>query len=316
MRPLVMALGLPELTAAVAGAIAGDDAKTTIRRFPDGETYVRLDTEVRDRHVVMVADLAVPDEKIVPLLWTAATARDLGAARIGLVAPYLPYMRQDARFQSGEGITSRYFARVLSSHVDWLVTVDPHLHRYRSLDELYAIPSRVRSAAPLLARWIKRNVREPLLIGPDAESEQWVRVVADAVGSPCVVLTKTRVGDREVRVSLPDVAPWRGRTPVLIDDVISTGGTMIETVRAVLKAGMTGPVCLVVHGIFDGSAHDDLIAAGCRRVVTCNTVPHPTNAIDVADLLVEGVRDMMAEDFEDAVRGQTAQSDAIGEGRA
>jgi ribose-phosphate pyrophosphokinase len=309
-----MALGLPELTAAVASAIAGDDAKTTIRRFPDGETYVRLDTEVRDRQVVMVADLAVPDEKIVPLLWTAAAARDLGATRIGLVAPYLPYMRQDARFQPGEGITSRYFARVLSSHVDWLVTVDPHLHRYRSLDELYAIPSRVRSAAPLLARWIERNVREPLLIGPDAESEQWVRVVADAVGAPSVVLTKTRVGDREVRVSLPDVAPWRGRTPVLIDDVISTGGTMIETVHAVLKAGMTGPVCVVVHGIFDGSAHEDLIAAGCRRVVTCNTVPHPTNAIDVADLLVEGVRDMMAEDFEDAVRGRKAKSDGIGEG--
>ena len=90
---------------------------------------------------------------------------------------------------------------------------------------------------------------------------------------------------------------------------------MIETVRAVLKAGMTGPVCLVVHGIFDGSAHEDLIAAGCRRVVTCNTVPHPTNALDVADLLVEGVRDLLAEHFDNAVRGQTAKSNAIGEGR-
>lgn len=294
MRPLVISLGRSELTTAAASAIAGDDAKITIRRFPDGETYVRLDTEVRDRYVVMVADLAVPDEKLVPLLWTAATVRDLGAARIGLIAPYLPYMRQDARFQPGEGITSRYCARVLSSHVDWLVTVDPHLHRYRSLDEVYTIPHRVLSAAPLLAGWIERNVREPLLIGPDAESEQWARVVADAVGAPWVVLTKTRVGDREVRVSPPDVTPWRGRTPVLVDDVISTGGTMVETVRAVLKARMADPVCLAVHGIFVGSAHDELIAAGCRRVITCNTVPHPTNAIDVAGLLVEGVRDMMA----------------------
>jgi ribose-phosphate pyrophosphokinase len=296
VRPLVIALGLSELTRAVAGAIAGDEAATTIRRFPDGETYVRLDTEVRYRHVVIVADLAVPDEKIVPLLWTADTARDLGAARVGLVAPYLPYMRQDARFQSGEGITSRYFARVLSSHVDWLVTVDPHLHRYRSLDEVYGIPSRVQSAAPLLARWIDRNVRAPLVVGPDAESEQWVRVVADAVRAPCVVLTKTRVGDREVRVSLPDVALWRERTPVLIDDVISTGGTMVETVRAVLKAGMAGPVCLAVHGIFVGNAHDELMAAGCRQVVTCNTVPHPTNGVDAAPLLVEGVRAMMDRD--------------------
>lgn len=297
MTPLVLSFGLPELADAVAGGIAGEEAGATIRRFPDGETYVRLDTEVRDRQLVIVADLAAPDEKIVPLLWTAATARDLGAARIGLVAPYLPYMRQDARFLPGEGVTSRYFARVLSSHVDWLVTVDPHLHRYRSLDEVYAIPSRVQSAAPLLAEWISRNVRAPLLVGPDSESEQWVRVVADAVGAPCVVLTKTRVGDREVRVSLPDVSMWRERTPVLIDDVISTGGTLVETARAVLKAGLVGPVCLAVHGIFVGSAHDELIAAGCRQVVTCNTVPHPTNGIDAADLLVDGVRAIMAEDF-------------------
>jgi ribose-phosphate pyrophosphokinase len=224
-------------------------------------------------------------------------------------------MRQDARFQSGEGITSRYFARVLSSHVDWLVTMDPHLHRYGSLDELYSIPSRVQSAAPLLARWIGRNVSEPLLIGPDAESEQWVRVVAAAVRAPSVVLTKTRTGDREVHVSLPDVALWRERTPVLIDDVISTGGTMIETVRAVLKAGMTDPVCLAVHGIFVGSAYDELVAAGCRRVVTCNTVPHPTNDIDASDLLVEGVRDIMTEKFHEAVRGRNVKSRVRGERR-
>jgi ribose-phosphate pyrophosphokinase len=193
--------------------------------------------------------------------------------------------------------------------------MDPHLHRYRSLDELYAIPSRVQSAAPLLARWIEKNVSEPLLVGPDAESEQWVRVVADAVGAPSVVLVKTRTGDREVRVSLPDVSLWRARTPVLIDDVISTGGTMIETVRAVLKAGMADPVCLAVHGIFVGNAHDELIAAGCRRVVTCNTVPHPTNGIDAEDLLVDGVRDIMATDFHEAVQRRKAKSRARGERR-
>jgi ribose-phosphate pyrophosphokinase len=306
VNPQVVSLASSELAASVVKGLSGNEARITIRRFPDHETYVRFDTDVGGRDVIIVANLFGPDDKIVPLLWTAATARDLGARRVGLVAPYLPYMRQDARFQAGEGVTSRYFARLLSSHVDWLVTVDPHLHRYRSLDDLYAIPSCVVSAAPLLARWIGRNVPAPLLIGPDAESEQWVRVVAETVRAPYLILNKTRLGDREVRVAVPDVSMWRDRTPVLIDDVISTASTMIEAVRAVLKVGMTGPACIAVHGMFVGSAHDDLVAAGCRRVVTSNTVPHPTNGIDVADLLVEGVREIMAQDVVVRSRRPTA----------
>jgi len=205
----------------------------------------------------------------------------------------LPYMRQDTRFQAGEGITSRYFAKTVSAHIDWLVTADPHLHRYRSLDELYTVPTRVVSAAPLLAEWIGKHISAPLLVGPDAESEQWVGSVATSLGAPSVVLVKTRINDREVRVSNADLDAWQDRTPVLVDDVISTGGTMIETVRSMVKRGMASPVCLAVHGIFVGGAHDQLIAAGCRRVVTCNTVPNPTSEIDVTALLAEGVRDLL-----------------------
>jgi ribose-phosphate pyrophosphokinase len=294
VNPVVVSLGLPDMGARVASAIAGDDAKTVVRRFPDGETYVRVETDVWDRNVVILADLAVPDEKIIPLLWVAATARDLGAASIGLAAPYLPYMRQDARFQPGEGVTSRYFARLMSSHVDWLVTVDPHLHRYRSLDDVYTIPSRVVSAAPALARWIEGNVRDPLLIGPDTESNQWVRAVADVVGAPHAVLTKTRVGDREVSVEAPNLREYRDRSPVLIDDVISTGSTLAEAARLVRGQGLAAPVCLAVHAVCSGNAYDGVMAAGCRSVVTCNTVPHPSNAIDVVEPLSEGIRSLLA----------------------
>lgn len=292
MRPVIVSLGLPELSAQVA-AIAGDPATITLRRFPDGETYVRFETEVRGRDVVIVANLAGPDEKLAPLLWVAATAKDLGAGRIGLVAPYLPYMRQDARFQTGEGVTSRYCARVLSSHVDWLVTVDPHLHRYGSLDEVYTIPSRVVTAAPLLAQWIARQVPAPVLIGPDAESAQWVHAVANAVNAPYAVLAKTRAGDREVRLEAPDLREYRDRAPVLIDDVISTGSTLAEAARLVLGQGLAAPVCLAVHAVFSGQAYESLIATGCRAVITCNTVPHLTNAIDVSGPLNEGIRSLL-----------------------
>ncbi|MEW6683887.1 MAG: ribose-phosphate pyrophosphokinase [Nitrospirota bacterium] len=293
MKPLLVAFGAEDAAARLGIAIDAEPARITVRRFPDGETYVRFDSAVEGRDVVILADLSRPDDKIIPVLWIAATARDLGAIRVGLVAPYLPYMRQDARFQAGEGITSRYFAALASSHVDWLVTVDPHLHRYRALDELYTIPTRVVGAAPLLAEWIGTHIHAPLLVGPDAESQQWVSAVAGKLGAPSVVLAKTRVNDREVRVSIADVDAWRDRTPVLVDDVISTGGTMVETVRSLVKTGMPGPVCVAVHGIFVGTAHDELIAAGCRRVVTCNTVPNPTSEIDATALLAEGVRDVM-----------------------
>jgi ribose-phosphate pyrophosphokinase len=293
LKPLLVSFGAEDAAARLGKVIDAEPARITVRRFPDGETYVRFDSAVEGRDVVIVADLSRPDDKIIPVLWSAATARDLGAACVGLVAPYLPYMRQDARFQAGEGITSRYFAGLVSGHVDWLVTVDPHLHRYRSLDDLYTIRTRVVGAAPLLAEWIRTHIRAPLLVGPDAESQQWVGAVAGRLGAPSVVLAKTRVNDREVRVSLADVDAWRDRTPVLVDDVISTGGTMIETARSIVKQGMPGPVCVAIHGIFVGEAHDELIAAGCRRVVTCNTVPNPTAEIDATALLAEGVRDLL-----------------------
>ncbi|MCA1481376.1 phosphoribosyltransferase family protein, partial [Bradyrhizobium sp. NBAIM08] len=135
-------------------------------------------------------------------------------------------------------------------YFDGLVTVDPHLHRYDSLDAVYWTPSRVVHAAPLLAQWIQNNAYQPLLIGPDSESEQWVSEVARLAGAPYLVLEKVRRGDRDVSVSVPDVGRWLNHTPVLVDDIISTARTMIETVGHVRAAGLLPPICVGVHGIF------------------------------------------------------------------
>lgn len=139
--------------------------------FPDGETHLRLDTEVEGPGRGAGLQPGPPHEKLLPLVFAAGVARELGARRIGLVAPYLAYLRQDARFKPGEAITSRHFAQVLNSHVDWLLCVDPHLHRYKSMRELYSIPAAVVHAAPDVAQWIKGNVDNPVILGPDSESE-------------------------------------------------------------------------------------------------------------------------------------------------
>ena len=265
--------------------LGGTAGLVQVHRFPDGEGRVRITGTLSGEDVVLVAGLDRPDEKVVPLLFAAATARDLGAASVGLVAPYLPYLRQDRRFRAGEGISARYFCRLLSSEFDWLVTVDPHLHRIGALDELFAIPAEAAHAAPLLAGWIARNVVSPLVIGPDAESLQWAGSIAQRIGAPHAVLAKRRAGDRRVEITLPDLAAHAGRHPVLVDDVISSGETLAAAVRALRAAGWPAPVCLVVHPVFAAGAEAVLADAGAGAIVACNTVAHPSAVLDVQDLL-------------------------------
>ena len=289
MKPLVLALPQNEpLAAALAARLNAESGALIVRRFPDGESYVRLDTAVAGREVVLVCTLDRPDDKVMALLFAAQVARELGARRVGLVAPYLAYMRQDIRFRPGECISSRQFAALLSAAVDWLVTVDPHLHRFAALGEIYTVPAHVVQAAPTIAAWIAGRER-PLLIGPDSESEQWVAAIARAANAPYVVLQKTRHGDREVEIAVPDIASYRGHTPVLVDDIVSTARTMIATVQHIRAAGLPAPLCIGVHAVFAGSALADLAAAGVAEIVTCNTIAHPSNRIDLTAPLADAV---------------------------
>lgn len=291
---IVLALPGEKATArALAGLLGAEHAQIAWRHFPDGESRVALPASLAGRAVVIHCSLAQPDPKLAPLLFTADAARDLGARQVGLVAPYLAYMRQDRRFQSGEAITSRTFARLLSSNFDWLVTVDPHLHRYAALDEIYTIPSLVVHAAPLIGQWIGANVANPLILGPDAESEQWVAEVANQIGAPFAVFTKTRLGDRSVRIDPPDLADHAGLQPVLVDDIVSSGHTMIEAANCLASAGFAKPICVVTHALFAGDAYSELKRAAAS-VVSCNTIMHPSNTITVTAAVSTAIRKLVS----------------------
>jgi ribose-phosphate pyrophosphokinase len=271
------------------------------RRFPDGESYLRFAQDFRGRDLALVCSLNDPDTKALALLFAARTARELGAASVGLVAPYLGYMRQDRRFKDGEAVTSVHFAALLCGAFDWLVTVDPHLHRRGSLAEIYSIRSLALAAAPALARWIAENVAKPLIIGPDAESEQWAAEVAAACGAPHAVMRKTRLGDRHVEIESPPLAQWRDRTPVLLDDIISSARTMALAARRIAEQDFAAPVCVGVHGIFSPDALQALRQAGVAQVVTTNTVAHETNAVDLSALVARGIESIQKES-QDAIR--------------
>ncbi|MBC5783481.1 ribose-phosphate pyrophosphokinase [Ramlibacter sp. USB13] len=295
MNTIILALpGAETLAETLAQQLHCPASTLELHRFPDGEGVVRLRTSVDGQRVLLVAHLDRPDDKTLPLVFAADAARELGARELGLVAPYLPYMRQDDRFRPGEAITSRTYARLLSSTVDFLVTMDPHLHRWPSLDAIYTIRTRVVAAAPAIAEWIQREVERPIIVGPDSESEQWVADVARRMGAPHVVMSKVRHGDRDVRVHLPAGADHAGRTPVLVDDIISSGHTMATAAHVLRGAGWGRPWCVGVHALLDVASVDMLHRAGIARLASCDTVPHATNAIGVAPLLAEGIRGFLA----------------------
>lgn len=295
MKKIVLALpGNEVAAAAIAAGLKAKLGSASMRRFPDGESYVRIATSMKGCEVALVCTLDRPDEKFLPLTFLAETARDLGADRVGLVCPYLPYMRQDKRFRKGEGITSAYFGDSISRYFDWIVTVDPHLHRRVDLSEIYNVPVVTAHAAPLIADWIRRHVPSPVVVGPDHESGQWVAAVAKQANAIHLVLNKNRTGDRKVQVSRLRHSDDNLGTPVVVDDIISTGQTMTATVARLREAGYPAPYCIAIHGIFADRAHQDLKRAGARRIVTCNTVTHVSNAIDVSGILAGSVRDAAA----------------------
>ena len=295
MTPLLLAYpGNGAVAEPLRSALQAESVRFAMRRFPDGETYLRIESDVRDSAVVLVCSLRDPNSHFVPLIFMRDTLRELGAREVGLVAPYLAYMRQDRRFLAGEAVTSTSFASLLSARFDWIVTVDPHLHRRHSLSEIYTIPAEAVHAAPLLSAWIRANVTKPVVVGPDSESEQWVRAVAGAVDCPYFVLKKIRRGDRTVVISaVHELHRWSDHTPVLVDDIISSAVTMSETLRQFAEARLPPPVCLGVHGVFASGAYEMLRAAGASRIVTTNSIEHVSNDIDVSAVLVAPVRRLL-----------------------
>lgn len=259
-------------------------------QFPDEETLIQVQSSVAGRLVYFIVSLDRPNIKIIPLLFAAETMRELGASKVFLLVPYLPYMRQDKIFEPGQGLTSKYFAKLISRYFDGLLTFDPHLHRWSTLSAIYEIPAYVLHAIRPIAQWISQHVKKPVLIGPDSESEQWVKEIAHTVKAPYQVLNKTRVNDEEVHVSIPDINHFQDHTPVLVDDIISTGVTMIETIKHLKNNHLNLPICIGVHALFAHQAYSLLSSAGAQKIVTCNTVVHESNEIDISNEIIEHIK--------------------------
>lgn len=278
MRPLAEDL---------APALGADLLTLDWHHFPDGESLISLPGDLDGADVAFLATLRDPDRLALPLRFAAATAREMGARRVGLIAPYLGYMRQDRRFERGQAVSAPLFAQFLGESFDWLVSVDPHLHRIARLQDVFPMPAIRAVSAPLLATWISTNLPDAVLLGPDSESQQWVAEVARLAGRPYEVLRKVRSGDRSVDVSVPESAALREGTPVILDDIASSGVTMARAVERLLAAGTAAPVCLAIHAVFADGAQDTIMSAGAAGIISTDTIPHSTNVIGIVDILSE-----------------------------
>ncbi len=268
----------------LAAALDCPAACVDVHRFPDGETRLRLPPALPS-HTVLLRGLQQPDPRLMPLLLAAAGARELGARRLDLVSPYLAYMRQDMAFTPGEVVSQRHLGRLLAAAFDSVVTVDPHLHRVATMDEV--VPGRrgmALTAAGLLGAHVARAVPGALLLAPDEEAGQWVRTAAAAAGLDHAVCLKQRRGDRDVSVALHG-APVRSRAVVLLDDVASTGRTLISAAQGALAAGAASVDVAVTHALFVGDALQAVHAAGVRHVWSSDAVPHASNAVSIVPLL-------------------------------
>jgi ribose-phosphate pyrophosphokinase len=267
-------------------------AEITLHQFPDGESFLRLPPSL-DEHVVICRSLNQPNDKLIELLLCAKTARELGAKRLTLVTPYLCYMRQDIANQPGEAVSQRIIGKLLAELFDDVITVDPHLHRITSLDEAIPIKNAISLTASYeIACFLKQNLNDALLFGPDSESEQWVANIAKTCGFDYCIANKVRRGDRQVEINLPQYN-YQHRQVVLIDDMASTGRTLGKAAKLLQASGCKDLYAVVTHPLFCEDAEDYILQSGVKAIWSTDSIAHPTACIKLDGLLAEAIQQII-----------------------
>ena len=261
-----------------------------VHQFPDGESLVRV-TNVASS-AFLFCSLDQPDSKLVQLLLAASALRDRGADRVILIAPYLCYMRQDQAFAPGEAVSQHVIGELVCAHFDGLVTVDAHLHRTPTLDAVFPGIIAVNvSAAASLAEAISGEVTpDTILAGPDEESRPWVEAVAARLGLEMMIGKKVRRGDRAVEVELHGITNAARRPVMLVDDLVSSGSTLIDCARQFFAAGATHVAAVATHCLARRSDLEAIAAAGIVPLRATDTVPGPVATISIAPALAEAIR--------------------------
>jgi len=277
----------------VANQLGVTSGKLEVRRFPDGEKYLRILNEVKNEHVIVIQSMHhTPDDFLFEYLLLVDALKDLGAKRVTSFIPYFAYARQDERFKPGEALSFKTVSKLIQSvGTDEIFTIDMHQHRVVKSSEVFGIPSHNLSAMRLLADYVKKEgkLTNPLVIGPDAEAEQWAKLAAESLNAEYDVFEKKRLGDSKVEIR-PRKSSAKDRDVLIVDDIISTGGTIIEASKILFSQGARRIEVACTHPILASEALSRILAIGVANVVGTDTVPCPISYVSVAPLIADNVR--------------------------
>jgi ribose-phosphate pyrophosphokinase len=287
-----------KLAEKVAKELGQQPGKMEVKKFPDGERYIRIHEDVKGKDVAVIQSLyKTPDEYAFEYLLIVDTLRDMGAASITGIAPYLAYARQDSRFYPGEALTSASLAKFFeAAGTTSFLTVDCHLHRLGDVSKVFKVPARNLSAMPLLGKYALRTLKpkKPIVVGPDEEAEQWAGTVAKELDAEHTTFTKRRIrkeGETESKLEMDTGnAVLKGRDVVFADDIISTGGTIAQAARACRKKGARRIFVLVTHPVLADGALKLVKTSGVTKTIGTDTIPSPISTVSVAPIIAEALK--------------------------
>ncbi len=258
-----------------------------VKRFPDNEVNIKLGSDVKNKKVIIVQSLALkPDEHLIELLLTIRTVKRLKARKIVVVTPYMAYLRQDEQFNKNECISNKEIARLIDlSGANELIIADPHLHRIKSLKELFKIKTKKATATKDIADYIKNKIKpkNPLIIGPDAESYQWAEEVAKELRVESRIFNKKRSSATKVNVEVKGI--YEGKDVIIVDDIVSTGWTMINPALKIKKKGARSIHCITTHGLFVENI--DKLKQVFNTITSTNTVQTKFSKIDLSKTIAK-----------------------------
>lgn len=251
--------------------------------FPDGEVYVRVPEKLRGEHVIVVQSTQ-PATGLIEALFLEEAAHDQGAAEITLVVPYYSYSRQDRVFQPGEVVSAKAIADLLSDKADRIITVDPHKEHILGF---FGVEAHGVSAVPLLAKELAKHHVDTVL-APDKGALDRAEFAAKCLGAEFDFMEKTRLSGTEVvmKAKRLDV---RGKTVAIVDDIISTGGTIATAAKELKAQGATRVLAACTHGLFLHGAIERLRAAGCDAVIATDSLDNPVGVVGCAPVIADAL---------------------------
>ena len=251
-------------------------AKVISKRFPDDELYVRIMDDISNEDVIIV-QTAYPDPNIIELFLLQNAVQEAGADKITIVVPYMGYGRQDKKFENGEPISAKAIANLISQNADRIITVDPHKEHILNFFSTSAFSC---SAVPELAKYLKEK-EVNMILAPDKGAFDRAKQASKIIDCDFDYMEKTRIDGTTVEIK-PKNLDARGKKVAIIDDIISTGGTMAQSIKELKKQGAKQVLVACTHGLFARDAIKKLVSAGCNDIISTDTIKSDFSKVKIA----------------------------------